>query len=131
MDSILYELWQLVKEKKALRKSYLDYWQASSAQTGTGRPVDAIISPVAALPACPHGLNTYVALSPITLSDKNLTFIRDAFYTTLVNAMDYTAACFPVTTVHPDLDVPVDPHDFYNHEDEAFYKLCLCHPALP
>ena len=29
-------------------------------RTGTGRPVDAIISPAVAYTAVPHGLNTYV-----------------------------------------------------------------------
>ena len=29
-------------------------------RTGTGRPVDAIISPAVAYAAVPHGLNTYV-----------------------------------------------------------------------
>ncbi|KAH8111432.1 amidase signature domain-containing protein [Phellopilus nigrolimitatus] len=100
-----YELWQLVKEKKGLRKSHLDYWQATVSQTGTGRPVDSIISPVTAYPACPHGLNT------------------DCFYTTLVNAMDYSAGCFPVTIVDPKLDAPAPPHDFYNHEDEALHGI--------
>lgn len=53
------KLWQLQKEKRILRKSYLDHWEATVAETGTGRPVDAIISPATAYPAPPHGLNTY------------------------------------------------------------------------
>jgi amidase len=52
------QLWQLHKEKRDLRKSHLDYWQATVNQTGTGRPVDAIISPAAPYVAVPHGLNT-------------------------------------------------------------------------
>lgn len=39
--------------------------------------------------------------------------------------MDYACAVFPVTFVDPKLDLPVAPHDFHNHEDEAFYKLCM------
>lgn len=61
-------------------------------------------------------------LSSTMISHENLS--SDAFYTTLVNAMDYSAACFPVTVVDPELDVPVEAHDFYNHEDEAFHQLC-------
>ncbi|KAF9235544.1 amidase signature domain-containing protein [Melanogaster broomeanus] len=103
-------LWQLHTEKRALRKAYLDHWNATKTRTKTGRPVDAIISPAVAYTACPHGLN------------------YDSFYTTLGNAMDYSCAGFPVTFVDPKLDVPLPPHEFHNHEDEAFYK--LYHPDV-
>ncbi|KAL4244286.1 amidase family protein [Abortiporus biennis] len=99
-----YDLWQLHKEKRILRKSHLDHWEATVSQTGTGRPVDAIISPAVAYVACPHGLNS------------------DAFYTTLCNALDYATSVFPVTTVDKNLDQVVPPHQFRNHEDEAVYK---------
>jgi len=55
-----YELWRLHDEKRELRKSYLDHWQSTISRTGTGRPVDAIISPAVAHTAVPHGLVTYV-----------------------------------------------------------------------
>ncbi|KAJ7134751.1 general amidase [Mycena epipterygia] len=100
-----HELWQLHAEKRELRKSHLDYWRATVSQTGTGRPVDAIISPAVAYTAVPHGLNT------------------DSFYTTLCNALDYACSVFPVTFVDPEVDDPHPPHRFYNHEDEHIYKL--------
>ncbi|KAI0761173.1 general amidase [Trametes elegans] len=100
-----YELWQLHREKRALRKSHLDHWEATAVRTGTGRPVDAIISPAAAYAACPHGCNS------------------DAFYTGFCNFLDYTASVFPVTFADKALDQPAPPHAFYNHEDEAVYKL--------
>ena len=52
-----YDLWQVQKHKQKLRKEYLDHWEASEewAGTGTGRPVDALISPIAAYVAPPHG----------------------------------------------------------------------------
>jgi amidase len=53
----VYDLWQLHKKKRELRKDYLDHWQATISLTGTGRPVDAIISPVAPLTPSPHGAN--------------------------------------------------------------------------
>ncbi|KAJ7644233.1 general amidase [Roridomyces roridus] len=99
-----YDLWQLHTEKRELRKSHLDHWQATVSRTGTGRPVDAIISPAVAYTAVPHGLNT------------------DSFYTTLCNALDYSCSVFPVTFVDPDLDDPHPPHRFYNHEDEHIYN---------
>lgn len=53
-----YQLWQLQKKRIELRKKHLDFWEATKALTGTGRPVDAIISPVAPYTAPPHGRNT-------------------------------------------------------------------------
>ncbi|KAG6818672.1 hypothetical protein H0H93_002931 [Arthromyces matolae] len=100
-----YDLWQLHKEKRNLRKSHLDHWEQTVRRTGTGRPVDAIISPAVAYTAVPHGLNT------------------DSFYTTLCNALDLACCVFPVTFVDPKLDEPRTPHAFYNHEDEAIYQL--------
>ncbi|KAG5641538.1 hypothetical protein DXG03_004797 [Asterophora parasitica] len=101
-----YDLWQLHKEKRELRKSHHDHWERTVSRTGTGRPVDAIISPAVAYTAVPHGMNT------------------DSFYTTLCNAMDYTTSVFPVTFVDAALDKPQPPHEFYNHEDEAIFNLC-------
>ncbi|KAH0581238.1 hypothetical protein H2248_012353 [Termitomyces sp. 'cryptogamus'] len=100
-----YDLWQLQKEKRDLRKSHLDHWERTVSRTGTGRPVDAIISPAVAYTAVPHGLNT------------------DSFYTTLCNALDYACCVFPVTYVDSKLDLPQLPHKFHNHEDEAIYRL--------
>ena len=52
-----FELWQVQKKKKDLRLEYLDHWNASISKTGTGRPVDALISPCAPFAAPPHGRN--------------------------------------------------------------------------
>ena len=49
---------------------------------------------------------------------------RDDFYTALWNYLDCTASVFPVTHVDKVHDAPAAPHAFYNHEDEAMYKLC-------
>lgn len=55
-----YALWQIQKRRAALRKEHLDMWAKTVEITGTGRPVDAIISPVAAYASVPHGKNAYV-----------------------------------------------------------------------
>jgi amidase len=57
-----YELWQVQKRKLGLRQEYLDHWNSTVTLTGTGRPVDAIISPMAACVAPPHGNNKYVII---------------------------------------------------------------------
>lgn len=58
----VYELWQEQKKRRELRQEYLDHWNASIALTGTGRPVDAIISPCAPFVAPPHGKNNLCVL---------------------------------------------------------------------
>lgn len=55
-----FQLWALHKKKKELQKIYLDLWEGTVGQTGTGRPVDAILCPVAPYAAPPHGMNTRV-----------------------------------------------------------------------
>ncbi|KIP02574.1 hypothetical protein PHLGIDRAFT_130680 [Phlebiopsis gigantea 11061_1 CR5-6] len=100
-----YELWQLHKEKRMLRKSHLDYWEATKAVTGTGRPVDAIIAPAVATAACPHGTNS------------------DAFWTTMCNVLDLTCSVFPVTYADKELDKKAPPHEFRNSEDEVIYNM--------
>jgi amidase len=68
-----YELWQVHKRKRELRQEYLDYWNATVAVTGTGRPVDAIISPCAAYVAPPHGSNKYI----FSISDLFVSYTDD------------------------------------------------------
>lgn len=55
-----YGLWQVQKRRAELRKEHLDLWAKTVEITGTGRPVDAIISPVSSYASVPHGLNAYV-----------------------------------------------------------------------
>jgi hypothetical protein len=57
-----YELWQLHKKKQEIRTKYLALWNATINQTGTGRPIDALIAPAAACVAPPHGMNRYAAV---------------------------------------------------------------------
>lgn len=63
-----YQMWQLSKERRELRKSLLDRWEATAFQTGTGRPIDALICPVAPYAAVPHGQTRY--LSKVSLLCK-------------------------------------------------------------
>ncbi|OAX42358.1 general amidase [Rhizopogon vinicolor AM-OR11-026] len=100
-----YQLWQVQRMRRDLRKEYLDHWEATASETGTGRPVDAIICPAAPFAAPPHGKNTYTN------------------YTTVWNALDYPAAIFPVTTVDPNLDTKKPRHDFYDDFDEGIHEM--------
>lgn len=100
-----YKLWQVQKLRQNIRKEYLDHWNATASETGTGRPIDAIICPAAPFAAPPHGKNRY------------------ANYTTVWNSLDYPAAIFPVTTVDSTLDGKEPPHSFYDDFDKDVYEL--------
>jgi amidase len=50
-----YEYWQLTLRRNQYIKGHLDHWEATAATTGTGRPVDAIITAAGATTPHPHG----------------------------------------------------------------------------
>ncbi|KAJ8595435.1 general amidase [Rhizopogon salebrosus TDB-379] len=100
-----YQLWQQQKLRRDTRKEYLDHWEATASETGTGRPVDAIICPTAGYAAHPHGKSIY----------HN--------YTTVWNALDYPAEVFPVTVVDPILDAVKGPRDFYGDADKEIHEM--------
>ncbi|KAH9175196.1 general amidase [Lactarius sanguifluus] len=100
-----FELFKIQKKRAVLRKEYLDHWQSTSVSTSTGRPVDAIISPVAPFPPPPHGQNKNVG------------------YTMTWNVLDYPACAFPVTKVDPVLDRPKPEHDFLSEADRKIHEL--------
>lgn len=100
-----YDLWQVQKKRRELRQEYLDHWLGTEKVTGTGRPVDAIICPVAPFVAPPHGMN------------------RTADYTTVWNGLDYSSLVIPVSKVDQALDARRPPHKFYNDADKANYEL--------
>ncbi|KIM85248.1 hypothetical protein PILCRDRAFT_5587 [Piloderma croceum F 1598] len=96
-----YQLWQLQKKTRDIRSEYpVDHWESTVQISGTGRPVDAIISPVAPYAAPPHGKNRYTA------------------YTVVWNGLDHAAASFPVSTVDPAIDVNKPPHEFLSKADK-------------
>ncbi|PPQ91994.1 hypothetical protein CVT25_004650 [Psilocybe cyanescens] len=100
-----YQLWQIQKQRRDLRQEYLDHWNATVTSTGTGRPIDAIISPCAAYAAPPHGMN------------------RSANYTMIWNALDYTALVIPTgLSVDPLLDAKKPAHDFFTELDRANHE---------
>ncbi|TCD71575.1 hypothetical protein EIP91_007322 [Steccherinum ochraceum] len=86
-------------------REYLTIWEDTAQGTGTGRPVDAIISPVAPYAAPPHGLN------------------RNSSYTAVWNALDYPTYAFPVTRVDPLQDAKKPPHAFLSVRDQKNYAL--------
>ncbi|KAI9063035.1 general amidase [Trametes sanguinea] len=100
-----FQQWQLNKERRALRKAYLDRWEATASETGTGRPIDALICPVAPYAAVPHGQT------------------RSSIYTIIWNTLDYPALVIPVTAVDTQVDVKPNRESFWSDEDRAVHEM--------
>lgn len=119
-----FELFKIQKKRAVLRKEYLDHWQNTRMSTSTGRPVDAIISPVAPFPPPPHGQYKYVWLLSRRTNDITTFSHRSVDYTLVWNVLDYPACVFPVTKVDSVLDRPKPPHKFLGEADRKTYELC-------
>ncbi|KAL5512322.1 hypothetical protein ACEPAG_3314 [Sanghuangporus baumii] len=101
----LYDSWQLMKKKNDLRNEHLSLWNSTASMTGTGRPVDAIVTPVAPYASVPHGRNI------------------DASYTVTWNALNCSTVIIPVSKVQPEIDVKQPREKFFNPKDEFIYNL--------
>lgn len=100
------EVAQVNVRKRQYQKAYLDYWQSTVAETGTGRQVDAVICPVA-----PHA-----AVIPAKY--------RYIGYSSFVNVLDYTSAIIPVTTADQAVDNVLATEDFLSKTDELVRSEC-------
>jgi amidase len=54
---------ELNVQKRQYQKEYMEYWNSTVSLTGTGRPVDAIIAPVAPFAAARPEMFTYYGAS--------------------------------------------------------------------
>lgn len=73
--------------KREYQKLYMDYWNDTMALTGTGRPVDGVLCPLAPHAAVIPGQYKHVG------------------YTSFVNVLDYTSVSIPVTFADKEVDV--------------------------
>ncbi|OAL34479.1 hypothetical protein AYO20_06322 [Fonsecaea nubica] len=80
------KVWDLNLRVREYQKEYMDYWNSTAASTQSGRPVDAILTPVA-----PFAALQFEKAMPIG-------------YTPWVNTLDYTSVVFPVTKVDKTID---------------------------
>ncbi|KAI5865241.1 amidase signature domain-containing protein [Durotheca rogersii] len=88
----VFESWQNQHRRTVLAQRFLERWQKTAEVTGTGRPIDALITPNSVTPAARHSMGqpwNYGALSPL---------------------LDLTTGVFPVTEV--DLVKDVIPGDW-------------------
>ncbi|PBP27707.1 amidase [Diplocarpon rosae] len=101
--------------KRQYQKRYMDYWNSTTSLTGTGRPVDAVITPVAPFAAARpdmydfgHGQAKAKRIMP--------------GYSVWVNLLDYSAAVLPVTLVDKSVDVVDDGYKPLNGTDEKVWE---------
>ena len=92
--------------KREYQTDYMDYWNNTINSTSTGRPVDAVITPVAPYPSVRPGLYQYYA------------------YTSFVNVLDYPSCTIPVTTVDPKVDKKEENYKPRNEMDKSVEEVC-------
>ena len=73
--------------KREYQKEYMEYWNSTKDQTGTGRPIDAFLMPLAPFAAPRPTRYKYLG------------------YSTIINTLDYTSCVVPVTNIDKDVDV--------------------------
>ena len=73
---------------RELRKEYLDYWNSTKHSSGTGRPVDVLVVPVAPFTAPREGRYDYYG------------------YTMFANGLDLPSIVVPITTADRQVDRP-------------------------
>lgn len=103
-DVSIYASWQVALEKDKYRKKYLDYTMATVSQTGTSRPVDAIISPIANSASCQHDRNDYLG------------------YTKIWNLLDYPVVVIPITHVDTTKDEAHKLNQPYSNRDQDLWN---------
>lgn len=91
-------------EMRTIKKQYLDYWNSTVDKTGTGRPVDGVISPLAPFPAARPGKYSYYG------------------YSTWVNLLDYTSVVVPVTKVDKNVDKKDEGYSPLDDVDQGIYE---------
>lgn len=68
--------------QRVAKKKYMDYWNSTAEKTGTGRPVDGIITPLAPYPAARpnmykyYGYSAWVSFTSVDMLSVSLTTFR-------------------------------------------------------
>lgn len=88
---------------KKWKKEYMDAWNSTASMTETGKPMDAIIAPLAPYPAARPGLYLWYG------------------YSVFVNGLDYTTVTIPVTFADKDLDKYDDGYKPLGKEDAEVF----------
>ncbi|KIV85071.1 hypothetical protein PV11_00806 [Exophiala sideris] len=92
------------RDKRSFQKEYMDYWNSTAQETGTGKPVDGVICPVAPFPAARPEKYSYYG------------------YSVFVNGLDYTSVVVPVTTSDKTKDQYEEGYKPINDEDKKVFE---------
>ena len=90
----------------------LEYWNSTKDITSTGRPVDALILPVAPFPAAKPEQFKYIG------------------YSTIINVLDYTSCTVPVTLANKDIDTVTQDFQPLSDLDQKMMNSCGIYPWL-
>lgn len=93
-------------KKREYQKRYMDYWTSTADMTGTGRPVDGVVCPLAVQAATIPGQYSHVG------------------YTTFLSVLDYTGVAIPVTCADKQVDVPRANVEALNEADKEIQSQC-------
>lgn len=103
------EFWALCAERQRYRTEYRAYWNGMGPETESGRVPDAVIMPAAATLAVRPGQFKYYG------------------YSAIVNALDYVAGVFPVTTADRNIDVSAEELEPLSDLDKEVQSSCKSH----
>ena len=92
--------------KRQLQKEYMESWNNSKQRTSTGRPIDAILAPLAPFAAARPKLYTYLG------------------YSIWVNFYDYTSVVVPVTKADKTIDKADAGYQPINDVDKETHECC-------
>ena len=84
----------------------MEYWNSTKDLTGSGRPADAFIMPVAPFPAARPERFKYYG------------------YTTICNVLDYTSCTVPVTCADKSIDVVQKDFNPFSNLDREIMDTC-------
>jgi amidase len=92
--------------QRELKKQYMDYWNSTASMTSTGKPVDAVIGPLAPWPAARPNQYAYYG------------------YSVWVNLLDYTSVVVPITNVDKNVDKVDASYRPRSDVDKACHESC-------
>lgn len=96
-------VWDNQALKFQIEREYYEKWQATVSQTSTGRPIDAIISPISAMCSRPHKEFYYIG------------------YTVVQNVLELPGVAVPVLKSDKGIDVKED-REFISEQDKKVWE---------
>jgi len=100
------DIMEVQVEKREAQKEYMEYWNSTEEHTGTGRPVDGVIAPLAPFAAARPGKFTGIN------------------YSCIVNVLDYTTVVVPITKADKTMDKAYEDFKPLDEKDRVTQETC-------